>query len=215
MTIDRRLIAGAMGLALLVGACGSPSATATAGASAAPAQSQAAESVQPASQAPAASEAPVASGPEVSFSTGAAGDLEAMLPDEAGGITFTKTSFDGANLGAAGLGVDAGELGPILSQNGKSISDVRAAIAAPTTPSATATATVFAIQIRGVDASKLTSLVTGTDASSFQQATVGGKQVLKAGTGGFNSVIYVKGDVLFDVILATDAVVEAVVAALP
>jgi hypothetical protein len=220
MVLDRRLIAGAVGLALFVAACGgSSTATSSPGASSAPASqapaSQAVESAEPESEAPTNSEEPEASGPDVSFSTGAAGDLEAMLPDEAGGTKFTKTSFDGADLGAAGIGMDTGELDPILGANGKTIADVRVAIASPTNPSATNTATVFAIQVRGLDASKLTDLVTGSDASSFTPATIAGKQVLKAGEGGFNSVIYVKDDILFDIILASDAATEAIVAALP
>jgi len=221
VTIDRRLLAGALGLALTVAACGGSS---TPNATPAPTGTQAAASQPPASGA-AKSEEPTASedatataepsGPDASFSEGQAGDLEALLPDEAGGIKFRKESFDGANIGAAGFGLDTGELAPILKANGKTVADVRMAIASPVTPSATNRAIVIALQIRGIDATKLIDLASGGDATALTKATVGGKQVLKTSASGLTTVIYIKGDILFEVLLASDASVEAIVAALP
>jgi len=138
-----------------------------------------------------------------------------MLPSEAGGIKFTKQSFDGASIGTAGIGMDAGELAPILAANGKTIADVRVATAAPTDASTGQTAIVLAFQIRGVDATKFASLVAGSSATSLVPATVGGKQVQKTGTDAMAAVIYTKGDVLFEVLLADAATMDAIVAALP
>ena len=214
MQLDRRLLAAAIGLSLLVTACGgSPISTA----SSPPVASQPAAS--PAGAGPGASDAAPASdvppGADSSFDTGAAPDLEAMLPDSAGGVTFTKESFDGAGINGAGMGVDPGELAPILDANGKTAADVRMAIASPASPTATETAVVLALQIRGVEASKLVGLAESTASATFAPATVGGKQVLKSSAAGLTSVIYLKGDVLFEVLIASDATVAAIVAALP
>lgn len=214
MTLDRRVLAGAMGIALFVAACGGSSASPAA--SAAPPSSPAAES--PAAGTPAPADSPAASGSsfEPSFTTGAAADLEAMLPDKAGTTTYTKTSFDGASLGVAGLGVDSGSLDPILQANGKTIADVRVAMATPATPSATDTSQIVAFQVKGLDASKLIPLFAPTDSgTTMTPTTISGKQVLQAAAPGFSSVAYVKGDVLFLVILASAAQVQEIVAALP
>ena len=217
MILDRRVLAGAMGIALFVAACGGSSASPAA--SAAPAASQAAESPAAATPAtPAATDGASSPGSsfEPSFTTGAAADLEAMLPDKAGTTTYTKTSFDGASLGVAGLGIDSGSLDPILQANGKTIADVRVAMATPATPSATDMSQIVAFQVKGLDASKLLPLFAPTDSgTTMTPTTISGKQVLQAAAPGFSSVAYVKGDVLFLVILASAAQVQEIVAALP
>lgn len=215
MAIDRRILAGALGLALIVAACGGASSTP----SPAPGATQAPGSTPAPTAAPTATTAvptEAATGPDASFSEGQAGDLEALLPNEAGGIKFKKESFDGSSIATSGLEMDTGELAPILKANGKTIADVRMAIAQPAVPSATATAVVIAFQIRGVDATKFVALLTAAASDPLVAATVGGKQVQKMGTGsGFSAVIYTKGDVLFEVIGASDKNVDAIVAALP
>jgi hypothetical protein len=223
MSIDRRLIAGALGLALALSACGG-SGTGASSAPATAAPTQAATAAAP-TEAPASAEPtdqptdeptdqPASSGYEPSLAPGAASDLENMLPDEAGGVKFQKTSFDGASLGLAGAGIDTAELGPILKANGKTISDVRFAIAAPASGTGTETAMVFAFQIRGVDATKFMDAM-GTKAADLTSATIGGKQVLTAGAGGFGVIAYPKGDVLFEILLASDTLSKAILAKLP
>jgi hypothetical protein len=221
MTIDRRLIAGALGLTLALAACGgSSTASPTASAAATPAPTQAPGSTPAPTEAPTdngvdqPTEAPTDNGIDPSFQAGAAGDLEALLPDEAGGIKFAKTSFDGASLGAAAMGIDTGELGPLLKANGKTINDVRVAIASPADTSGGETAMVIALQVKGVPADKLLG-ATGMDTSSLTNTTVGGKQVLKAAAGGFTVIIYTKDDVLFEVLLASDPVATDIVGKLP
>jgi hypothetical protein len=216
MSIDRRIAAALVGLVLAVAACGGSSnasptnAPASQAAASAPAASEPAAS-EPAASEPAATEAP--SGPEVSFQPGAAGDLEAMLPSKVGTLTFTKQSFDGASIATAGVPIDAGELDPILSANGKTVADVRMAIATAMDP--TSPAIVVALQVKGLDASKLLDLMSGSSASSLTPATIGGKQVLSLGSDMGGGVVYTKGDVAFEVLLASPSNLDAIVAALP
>jgi hypothetical protein len=222
MTIDRRLLAGGLGLILAVAACGGSS-TGSSGATTAPAASAAAATSGPSvaapTEAPVPTDVPAASsdtstGVAPSLVPGAAADLEATLPDEAGGIKFQKTSFDGSSLGGAAMGIDAGSLAPLLAKYGKSVSDVRVAIAAPANSSGTDTAMVIALQIKGIPADQLLG-VTGTDASTLTKTTIGGKSVLSAGAGGFSVVVYPKDDVLYEVLLANPTVTEAIVQKLP
>ncbi|MHB8893318.1 MAG: hypothetical protein ACYC65_14890 [Candidatus Limnocylindrales bacterium] len=220
MTIDRRLIAGALGVSLILAACGGSS---TASSSAAPTGSPTAATDAPAptEAAESASAEPTelatedaTSGIEPSFVPGAASDLEAMLPDEAAGVKFQKSSFDGASLGILGSGIDTAELEPILKANGKTINDIRVAIAGPVDTTATDGGMVIAFQIRGLDASKFMAAMS-VDPAAMTDATIGGKQVLQTGTAGFLVIVYTKGDVLFEVLLASDAVAESILSQLP
>lgn len=220
MILDRRAAAAVMALGLIVAACGGSS---TATSSAAPATAVAATqapteapgTAAPETEEPTPSEAGESEGTEPSLLPGAAADLEALLPDEAGGVSFSKQSFDGASLGLAGFGVDAGELGPILEANGKTLADVRAAIASPADATASQTAAIIAIQVKGLAGDTLVDAMTGGVASSLARKTIAGKEVLAAGAGGFGVVVYVKDDVLFEILLASDELTEAIVASLP
>jgi hypothetical protein len=225
MTIDRRLLAGALGLALAVAACGgsSPagsSATAApvatgAAATAAAQSTDAPEATEAAgTEEPAGSEEPTASGAEPSLVPGAAADLEAMLPSEAAGVKYQKSSFDGASLGMLGGSIDTTELDPILKASGKTINDVRVAIAAPVDSTSTDGGMVVAFQIKGVDAAKFISAM-GADPATMTKVTIGGKQVLQTGSSGFTMIAYTKDDVLFEVLLASDKVTESIVSQLP
>ena len=210
MTTDRRLLGVAFGFALLVAACGgsssSPAAT-QAPASQAPAELQAAMSEAP-SQAPAASTEP--SMPDISLTPGGASALEGTLPASAGGVNFTKTSFDGASIPGAGMPFDSSNLDPTLSKYGKTIADVKFAIAT----SATGTPMVYALQLQGVPA---TTFMTdaGIDTSGMTQTTIGGKSVWSESTAGMSQVIYPKDDVVYMILLGTDAQTQAILAALP
>jgi hypothetical protein len=217
MTLDRRFAAAVLALGLILAACGgSSTASPTAApATAVPATEAPTDSTEPASEAPTETEAVESEGTEPSLVPGAAADLEALLPDEAGGVTFAKQSFDGAALGAAGLGIDVGALGPILEASDKTLADVRAAVAAPVGASAAEQGAIVAIQVDGLEGDKLVDAMTGGGASSLTKKTIAGKEVLTAGAGGFNVVIYVKDDVLFEILLASDELTEAIVAALP
>jgi hypothetical protein len=137
-----------------------------------------------------------------------------MLPSSAGGLTFTKSSFDGAQVGEAGLPLDTTTLDPVLKANGKTAADVTYAVARAPAPSGTLATTVMAMRIAGVDAAVTAGLSTSAD-SGMTDAVLGGKAVKQGGMAGFWAVIYLKGDVMFEAMGAHIATLGAVVAALP
>ena len=235
MTRSSRLVAGAVGLALAVAACGGAStggpgasaATGGPGASAAAtaAAATAAPPVAEPTDVPETAEAPEPTGEpgatddgsgagDPSFVPGAASDLEAMLPDEAGGMTYQKTSFEGSSLGVVANTIDTAKLDPILKASGKTISDVRLALASPIGGSSADAGMAIAFQIRGLDATRFLEAM-GADPTTMARTSVGGKDVFKGGVDGMSVVIYPKGDVLFEVLLASDRVAESIVSQLP
>jgi hypothetical protein len=225
MTIDRRLLAGAVGLALALSACGGASTASTAPASqpaSAAAATEAPATAAPATAAPTApaateapaTAAPTAGGAQPSFVAGAAGDLEALLPDEINGNKLMKTSFDGASLGASGVGIDTGALGPLLKKYGKSVSDVRMALATTAAEGGAPAAMVVALQIKGVPAAELMTL-TGSTTQNLKKTTIAGKDVLATDAGGFSVVVYPKDDLMFEIVLADAATTEAILSKLP
>ncbi len=219
MMTDRRLLGAALGLALLVAGCGGSSSSPTAsqapasqaaasGApSQAPAASQAAASEAP-SQAPAASSEP--STPDISLTPGGASGLEGTLPASAGGVTFTKTSFDGASIAGAGLPFDSSKMDPTLSKYGKSVADVKIAIAT----SATGQPMIYALQLQGVPATTFMADA-GIDTSGMTKTTISGKSVWSMAAAGLSEVVYPKDDVTYMIVLGTDAQTQAILAALP
>ena len=204
MTIDRRVLRGALATALLVAACGG---------SASPAPSAAASAAsQPAASAPSATDN--GSVPNVSLSPGSAPELEAMLPSTVNGVAFARTSFGGAAM-PAGIPIGSGDLATFLQQNGKTLADVNIAMATPTDAAKAATF-VMAFQIKGVDGTKLADALGATTGNDLTKATVGGKQVLQAGVSGMGVVLYVKGDVVFYILaLGETSLTDGIVAALP
>jgi hypothetical protein len=137
-----------------------------------------------------------------------------MLPSSAGGLTFTKSSFDGAKVGEAGLPLDPTTLDPVLKANGKTAADVSYAVARAPAPSGALATTVMALRIAGVDAAITAGLSNGAD-SGMTDATLGGKSVKQGGSAGFWAVIYLKGDVMFEAMGADITTLGAVVATLP
>lgn len=220
--MDRRLSLLGVGFVLAVGAAacgGSSTPTASSPGDASAAAPTAAATEAPAASEPAASE-PAASadagGPDVSFSAGAAADLEAKLPDKAGSITFSKASFDGASLGTAGLPLDAGELQPLLDKYGKTVNDVRVAMATPADAASGATTTVFAMQIKGVPAEEILTTVGGElQTEGMKDQTIDGKQVKVGGSGPFTVALYLKDDTFFYVLFADEATLKDIVANFP
>jgi hypothetical protein len=208
MTIDRRVLGGALATALLLAACGG---------SASPAPSAAASAASAASV-PAASDQPSASdngsAPNVSLSPGSAPELEAMLPSTVNGVAFARTSFGGAAM-PAGMPIGSGDLATFLQQNGKTLADVNIAMATPTDTAKAATF-VMAFQVKGVDGTKLADALGATTGNDLTKATVGGKQVLQAGVSGMGVVLYVKGDVVFYILaLGETSLTDGILAALP
>ncbi len=217
MIVDRRALAGTLAVLLLVAACGgsatqAPGATQAAGATPTPAATQAPSETQPPSETQGPSDT---EGPDVSFAPGAAGDLEALLPSEAGGIKFQRASFDGASIpGGLPIGEGNDDLAKFLSDNGKSLGDVRVALATPV-DATSAGSMVMAIQIKGVPSDKLLAWV-AKDAADAGKTTVGGKEVYGSAAAGFGAYYYVKDDTVFYVIVTggTD-VADAIISKLP
>ena len=221
MTIDRRLLAGALGCVLLVAACGSSSATASPAPSAAPstgagagASASAAASAAPSDQTP--SEPPASSAPGLSLAPGAAPDLEAMLPDTIGTLTFEKKSWDGAQVLLAGSAIDSSKMDPVLKKYGKSVADVRAAtdLATPTGAAAMDFAAIVAIQIRGVPAAQFGADIYPKDIVAANKTSIGGKDVYAKTDSGITTAYYLKDDITF-LVTASTANVTTLVGELP
>jgi hypothetical protein len=222
MMIDRRLLAGALGLSLVLAACGG-SATATK----APAVGGDATAA-PATEAPIATEeAPVATGeptdaaateePDategVDLGSGEVNDLAAMLPEKVGDLAFERVGYDGDQLGifGAAAGLNSEELDPILKANGKTISDVNFAIA---TSEGGTGGMIYAIQIEGLDATEFAASM-GMDPGSMPKTTLGGKTVYGEAAGGFGAFAYPKDDKLFIVLLMDEKTSASVFEQLP
>lgn len=199
MTIDHRALGGALAILLLVAACGgsaSQAPTAEPGATEAPTATPAAETQEPTAETPEPQET---EGP--TLQPGAAGDLEAMLPSEVNGVTFEKGSFDGSSVpGGIPLGEGEDDFATFLSDNGKSLNDVRVAVAS-TTDAAASGSFVMAIQVQGVAGDKLAEFATG-DMGDAEKTTVGGKEVYGSGMAGFAAYVYPKDDIVFYVLSA-------------
>ena len=220
MTIDRRLLAGALGLSLVLAACGGTS-TASSGTSPATAGSTDAATTEApaatdepteaaATELPAATDEPTDG---VDLGSGEVNDLAAMLPEKVGDLAFERVGYDGDQLGifGAAAGLNSEELDPILKANGKTINDVNFAIA--TSPGGTG-GMIYAIQIEGLDATALAASL-GMDPSSMPKTTLGGKTVYGEAAGGFGAFAYPKDDKLFIVLLMDEKTAASVLEQLP
>jgi hypothetical protein len=200
MMIDRRLLAGALGLSVVLAACGGAS-TAT-NAPAADGDPTAA----PVTEEPAATDD---SGPDA----GQVNDLAALLPEKAGDLTFERAGYDGDQLGVFGAaaGLNSEELDPILKANNKTVSDINFAIATATSGTG---GMIYAIQIEGLDATEFAAGM-GMDTSSMPETTLGGKTVYGQAAGGFGAFAYPKDDVLYLVLLMDEQTAASVFEQLP
>ncbi len=220
MMIDRRLLGGALATTLLLAACGGSASQAPGSASAATAAPGA---TQPAASEPAASQ-PTEDTPEPSsafqpsLAPGTAGDLEAKLPSEVNGVKFQKSSFDGNSI-PGGIPIGDSDLEKLLQASGRSLQDVRVAIAAPTDTAGTnAGNLVMAIQVKGVDSSELESWAASQlGDSGAAKTTVGGKSVYGGGAAGLGGAyFYVKDDVVYYVLsLGANSMAEGILQQLP
>ncbi len=213
MTFDRRALAAGLATLLLVAACGGaatsapsapPDATDPPAATDAPTQTP--------TQTPAETPAVVAT--DAPVGPGAATDLEAMLPSEVNGITFEKASFDGSTFpGGIPIGGGDDEFLQFLEDNGKSLEDLRVAIASPT-DTESGGSMVMAIQVQGLAADKFLEFATSDMAD--QKTTVAGKEVYGAAMGGFGAYVYPKDDIVFYVlVMGGDDLSEGIFSQLP
>jgi hypothetical protein len=224
MTIDRRLLAGTLGLALVLAACGGTS-TASSGTSAATVgPTDAATEAPAATEEPTegvATEEPASEAPTADSGSGAGqvNGLAAMLPEKAGDLTFERVGYDGDQLGifGAAAGLNSEELDPILKANGKTINDINFAIATATGGAGGAAGTggmIYAIQVEGLDAATFAASM-GMDPSSMPKTTLGGKTVYGEAASGFGAFAYPKDDKLFIVLLMDEETAASVFEQLP
>jgi len=213
MTVDRRALAVALATLLLVAACGGG---ATSAPTAAPGDTPAPGVTDAPTQEPTETPEPAAtdggSGP--GGGPGTAVDLEALLPSEVNGIAFDKASFDGGAFpGGIPIGEGDDEFRQFLEANGKSIDDLRVAVASATSSDAAGTL-VMAIQVDGIPSDKLLTYAAADMAD--QKTTIAGKDVYGSGMAGFAAYVYPKGDTVFYVLSVGGAdLAEGIISQLP
>jgi hypothetical protein len=187
MSLDRRVVAGAIAIALslALGACGAATPSAT------PVPTAAADRTPGPNRAP---------------------ELAAMLPASAGGIEFVKSSVTGADVASLGVALDSAELERVAKAKGRTLADVQVAEARPA--DASKGGIVLAIRVPGANPRDVVES-TFSASAALQLATIGGKSVYRVGASGLNVVVYPKDDVLFQVVGAPADLTEAIIAALP
>jgi hypothetical protein len=142
----------------------------------------------------------------------AAPELAAMLPDSAGGEDLVKASFTGADVADAGVSLDETVLNALAVNNKVKVEDIEVAVARPR--DAGKGGIVVAIRVPGADPKTIVD-ATFSNARALQLRTMGGKSVYDIAGSGLNAVVYLKDDVMFQVLGAPSDLTEAIVAALP
>jgi len=195
------------GIALAIAACSGNAATSapTTGTGGAPATEV------PGTEAPGTSGLPGFSFALPSFTADT--ELEAMFPDEIGGEKLQVISMTGSDF--LGTGTAGNEIGPILTQLGKSPSDLSVAFGGTTAIS------VIAFRIKGVPADQFLNAYTQSapQGATITDASLGGKSVKKVVTPDSPTVtyLYLKGDVIWTVggNAPTDALLNEAFSKLP
>ncbi len=219
MIIDRRSLAGLLGLAMMVAACGgsaAPSASEAPGASQAPAATETlAPTEAPATEAPAVTEPPAPSQAPGGDSGGAGpvNDLAARLPEKVGDVTFERVGFDGSQFGMYGAmaGLSDADLNGVLADSGKTLADVNFAMA---TASGDQQGFVYAIQVEGLGTEQLMTAF-GFDSADMQQANIAGKDVHTTGVAGLSVTSYAKDDTLYLILFTTPGITQGILEQLP
>jgi hypothetical protein len=223
MTDNRRLLAGALGLTIVLAACGGSTGSSASGATPtqAPAATENAGGGE-ATEAPEATEegggeateAPTAN-PDATEDPFALTGLASTLPEKVKGVTYQRTGFDGDQLGMMGgaAGLSEEDLGKILKDNGKTISDLNLAVAAPADSSASG-AMLYALQIEGVPAEKwMPAMGSGFDLTKSQ--TIAGKKVYGDMSTAFGVAVYPVNDTVYMMLLVDQAAAEDILSQLP
>jgi hypothetical protein len=162
-----------------------------------------------------ASASPTPSAPNVSSASGepsAAGaeDLEALIPDEVGGVTLQKLSMRGNEFANSGSATE--EAQEFLNSLGVSPDDVSVAIGFGIAPDSGSGAAVFVFRAEGADSGRLLqAFKDATDAErdtplEWESVTIGGKQVERATDPEQDNrvYLYVNGDLLVFVATTSD-----------
>src|SRR5262245_52473255 len=176
---------------LLLAACG--------GGSSSPTPSASLPSDSSASSAP-SDGASESAGP--SLPSGAA-ELEALIPDEVGGVTLQKLSMRGTEFANSGSATE--EAQDFLRRLGVDTEDVSVAVGYGASPDGASTVAVFIFKAEGADSRRLLETFKAAmdteqnQALDWETVTVGGKQVERAIAPSNNGQvnIYVSGDTLY------------------
>ena len=139
-------------------------------------------------------------------------ELAAMLPAAAGGVDFVTSSVTGDDLAALGVSLDEDVLAALAKDQQLTLADVQIAEARPRDPANGGL--VMAIRVPGADPQAVVD-ATFSSSDALQLRTLGGKSVYDVAGTGLNVVVYVKDDVMFQVLGAPTDLTEAIVAALP
>lgn len=193
------------GIGLAIAACSGNAATS------APTSGTARATEVPGTEAPGTSGLPGFSFALPSFTADT--ELEAMFPDEIGGEKLQVISMTGSDF--LGTGTAGNEIGPILTQLGKSPSDLSVAFGG------TASISVIAFRIKGVPADQFLNAYTQSapQGATITDASLGGKSVKKVITPDSTTVtyLYLKDDVIWTVggNAPTDALLNEAFSKLP
>lgn len=222
MTTDRRLLAGALGLSILLAACGG---SGSGGDNGTATKAPGGETTQPAEQtdAPAEeTEAPAATDDGSGSSTATEDpntltDLARTIPQSINGVAYERIGFNGDQLGLYGMAIplDQDALGGFLKENGKNATDVNYAIATPASSDSTTGGMVYAIQVEGTDALKLMKAM-GTDSADSPSLTIAGKKVYGAITPGIGGIFsYPVNDTVYVIFMMDEKASAELMSKLP
>ncbi|HKF84568.1 MAG TPA: hypothetical protein VKB30_02215 [Candidatus Limnocylindrales bacterium] len=165
----------------------------------------------PQSTGPDSTPAPTAAAERTPGAT-AASDLAAMLPDSAGGLELVKSSFRGEDVSGLAISLDEKVLEALATNNKLQLADIEVAEARPR--DAGTGGVVVAIRVPGADPKQVVD-ATFSQSEALRLRTLGGKSVYDVAGTGLNVVVYLKDDVMFQVLGAPDDLTEAIIAALP
>jgi hypothetical protein len=197
MRLNRPVAASALILALLLAACGGSGSSTSA-------------SPSPTEE------------PSIASSAGPAADLEALIPDEIGGIALQKTSMSGDQFVNSGSSTQ--ELETFLAGLGVSVSDVSIAIGFGLSAEAGNAVAMFLFRAEGAETGRLvTGFKEAYDADNeqglvWEPASIGGKAVERTTNPQQPAQIiylYARDDILYFLTTATEEQAAEALAALP
>jgi len=150
-----------------------------------------------------------------------AAELEALIPDEVGGVTLQKLSMRGNEFTNSGSA--SAEAEEFLRNLGVATEDVSVAVGFGASPDQASTVAMFIFKAEGADSGRLTeTFKRSVDAEQAQpleweSVTVGGKQVERASAPENNGQvnIYVTGDTLYFVATTKEEDAAEILGGLP
>ena len=157
-------------------------------------------------------------GPQPSFSSGIAADLEALIPSTAGTLSITKTSMRGNDY-LISPDSDPDTI-KFLNDLGVSPNDISMAFGFGVDTTTGDSLVMLVIRAAGADSNRLKAAfkeTMGSDASpiAWTQATVSGKQVETAATDAGTTYLYAHSDIVVFLTASDPAVAAQIIGGLP